>query len=89
MGQQNKPEVQHNWCVPESCVNDFDQKNRPSKPRHNKQEKMEGRLFSHIIGTCMIPIAVNCEEGLATATGKGLCNFVKVNWVCFCAIISA
>ena len=62
-------------------------KNRPSK--HNKHRKMEGRPFSHIIGTCMTAIAVSCEEGLATATDKGLCNFVKANWGCFCAIISA
>ena len=26
VGQQNKPEVQRDWCVPKSCVNDFDQK---------------------------------------------------------------
>ena len=85
MGQQNKPEVQPE-CVPESCVNDFDPKRiGQASPGTTSIEKMEGRPFSYIIGTCMTPIAVSCEEGLATATGKGLCNFVKVNWGCFCA----
>ena len=37
----------------------------------------------------MTPIAVSCEKVLATTTGKGLCKFVKVNWGCFCPIISA
>ena len=37
----------------------------------------------------MRPIALSCEEGLATATGSELSNLVKVKWGCFRAMTSA
>ena len=58
-------------------------------PGQSSIEKMEGWPFSQIIGTCMRPVALSCEEGLATATGSELGNLVKVKWGCFRAMTSA
>ena len=60
-----------------------------ANPGTTSIEKMEGQPFSQIIGTCMRPIALSCEEGLATSTGSELDNLVKVKWGCFRAMTSA
>ena len=45
--------------------------------QHRKDER--GQFFQ-IIGTCMRPIVLSCEEGLPTATGSELGNLVKAKW---------
>ena len=60
-----------------------------ANPGTTSIEKMEGRPFYQIIGTCMTPIPFSCEEELATATGSELGNLVKVKWGYFRAMTSA